>query len=123
MIIAAKVITAIVAIEHLLILVMEAFLWETLGAKVFKMTPEIAATTATLAKNQGLYNGFLAAGLIWALLIADAAWGRKVALFFLGCVVIAGIVGALTAKFSILFTQGLPALIGLVLWVMVKPSR
>ncbi len=120
MITAAKVVAGVVALQHVLIFIMESFLWRTLGARIFKMTPEVAETTATLALNQGVYNLFLAAGLAWALSIADAEWGRKVALFFLGCVVVAGIVGGLTAKFTILLTQGGPALLGLVLWFLVR---
>ena len=120
MYLAAKIVAGVVAVEHVLIFIMESFLWRTLGAQIFKMTPEFAETTSRLAVNQGVYNAFLAAGLVWALSIGDAEWMRKVALFFLGCVVVAGVVGGFTAKFSILFTQGLPALIGLTLWYFSK---
>ncbi|MBX7056870.1 MAG: DUF1304 domain-containing protein [Leptospirales bacterium] len=90
------------------------FLWqEPIGLKIFGTSPEQAASSAVLAMNQGLYNGFLAAGLFWAAyLIRRADLSRQVLLFFLGCVVVAGIFGAATAKFSILFTQALPAAIG-----------
>jgi putative membrane protein len=111
----AKIVIGVVAVEHIGILVMEMFLWTSLGVKVFKFTPEYAEQTTALAMNQGLYNGFLAAGLIWSLLAKDEALARKVALFFLGCVVVAGVFGGLTAKLSIILTQALPAAIGLAL--------
>ncbi len=117
---AAKIVAGFVAVEHVLILIMEMFLWRTLGAKIFKLTPEFAEQSANLAMNQGLYNGFLAAGLVWALLYKDANIARQIALFFLGCIVVAGVFGAATAKITILFTQGLPALIGFLLWYLVK---
>lgn len=99
--------TALVAVEHLGILILEMFFWNhPVGQRIFGMTPEVSAASATLAANQGLYNGFLAAGLIWGL-ISDR---RDVKLFFLGCIIVAGIFGGLTAKTSIMFTQGLPAL-------------
>ncbi len=108
----ATVFTAFVAVSHIGILVLEMFFWDhPVGQKIFSMTPEVSASSAVLAMNQGLYNGFLAAGLIWGLL----AKRRDVQLFFLSCVVIAGIFGAITAKTSILFTQGMPALIALLL--------
>ncbi|MCZ8155201.1 MAG: DUF1304 domain-containing protein [Leptospira sp.] len=117
---AALVMTGLVAIEHVLILILEMFLWQTeFGMKAFKLTPETAAITATLAKNQGLYNGFLAAGLFWALFfIRDQDQKYRTILFFLICIVIAAIFGSATAKFSILFTQGGPALIALVLTIL-----
>lgn len=106
----ATALTALVAIEHIGILVLEMFFWNhPVGQKIFNMTPEVAASSATLAMNQGLYNGFLAAGLFWGL-FTDR---RDVKIFFLACVVIAGVFGGLTAKTSILFTQALPALIAL----------
>lgn len=104
----ASVLTALVAIEHLGILVLEMFFWNhPVGQRIFGMTPEVSAASATLAANQGLYNGFLAAGLIWGLISTR----RDVKLFFLGCIVIAGIFGGITAKTSIVFSQALPALI------------
>jgi putative membrane protein len=110
----ANVLIAIVAIEHLLFLVLEMFLWTSpTGMRVFGTTPEFAANSAVLAANQGLYNGFLAAGLIWSLLRKDNADSIKI--FFLACVVIAGVFGGLTAKASILFVQGMPALAALLL--------
>ncbi len=117
---AALIMTGVVAFEHVFILVLEMFLWQTeFGMKVFKLTPETAATTATLAKNQGLYNGFLAAGLIWALFfIQDSSQKYQTIVFFLVCIVIAAIFGSATAKFSILFTQGGPAIIALLLTLL-----
>ncbi len=119
--IAAKVFATLVAVEHVFIMILEMFLWESpeWGLKIFKMTAEQAAISATLAFNQGLYNGFLAAGLFWALyFIADRAHAYKNTMFFLLCVIVAGIVGGATAKFSILFTQGGPALVALVLTLL-----
>lgn len=84
------------------------------GPKVFRSFPrELFGQTTALAQNQGLYNAFLAAGLVWALLIPDPVWQRHVAVFFLGCVAVAGVVGALTAERKILFVQTVPALLGL----------
>lgn len=108
----ANIFTSIVAISHVGILILEMFFWNhPIGQKIFSMTPEVAESSAVLAMNQGLYNGFLAAGLFWGLLRNRSDF--KV--FFLTCVVVAGIFGGLTAKTSILFTQGLPALIALIL--------
>ncbi len=106
---------AIIALEHLYILYMEMFAWETLGKKTFKgaLSNELFKPTKTLAANQGLYNGFLAAGLIWSLLISDMTWSKNIAIFFLACVIIAGIYGALTASKKIFFVQALPAIIAL----------
>ena len=106
----AKVLIGLVALSHLGFLVLEMFLWDhPIGRKVFRLTPELSAQTAALAANQGLYNGFLAAGLIWAL----GADRRDLKVFFLGCVIVAGIFGGLTAKTSILFVQALPAALAL----------
>ena len=111
---AADIAIALVAMLHLYFLVLEMLLWDKpLGLKVFGMTPEKAAITKSLALNQGLYNGFLAAGLIWGLLLGPA--GLAIKIFFLACVLIAGIVGALTASRKILFVQALPGLVALVL--------
>ena len=112
MTVAANLLTAVVAILHLGFLVLEMFLWNhPIGRKTFRMTKEVAESSATLAANQGLYNGFLAAGLIWGLVSGDFS----VKLFFLVCVLVAGIFGGLTAKRSILYIQALPALLGLLL--------
>jgi len=116
----AQILIVIVMIEHLYILWFEMFAWETKGKEVFKgaMPAELFKPTKGLAANQGLYNGFLAAGLAWSLLINDMVWQKNVALFFLGCVAIAGIYGGLTASKKILIVQALPALIAIafVLW-------
>ena len=125
MIIAAKIMAGLVAVEHIYILVLEMFLWEKpIGLRTFGMTAEQAATSAKLAMNQGLYNGFLAAGIFWALfLIKDANNARAVQLFFLGCVIVAGIFGGITAKTSILYTQGLPALIAFILTYLANRNQ
>ncbi|BDU20252.1 DUF1304 domain-containing protein [Dyella sp. GSA-30] len=110
--IAASIVIAIVALLHVYFLVLEMFLWDKpAGRRAFGLTAEFAAQSKTLAANQGLYNGFLAAGLVWAL----AAHRSDVAMFFLGCVLIAGIYGGFTASRKILYVQALPAAIGLVL--------
>lgn len=104
----ATVLVAFVALLHLGFLVLEMFLWNTpFGHRAFGLTPESAAATATLAANQGLYNGFLAAGLIWGLTAGEP--GRAIVVFFLGCVIVAGLYGGFTAKRSILWIQALPA--------------
>ena len=113
----ATALVAFVAIKHLYILVLEMFLWtKPAGLKAFGLTPEFAEQTAVLAANQGLYNGFLAAGLIWALYRKEA--GIPLRVFFLGCVIIAGVFGAITAKPSILYVQAAPALIALVVTLL-----
>lgn len=111
----SKILIAVVAAEHVYILYMEMFAWETLSKKTFKgaLKEELFKPTKGLAANQGLYNGFLAAGLIWSLLISDAAWSSNIALFFLGCVIIAGIYGAFSASRKIFFVQALPAILAL----------
>ena len=110
--IAASIVIAVVALLHIYFLVLEMFLWDKpAGRRAFGLTTEFAAQSKTLAANQGLYNGFLAAGLIWAL----AAQRSDVAMFFLGCVLIAGIYGGFTASRKILLIQALPAAIGLAL--------
>ncbi len=115
MIILAKILVAFVALEHLYILWIEMFAWETVGRKVFRSIPkELFPATKVFAANQGLYNGFLAAGLIWALLISDPEWWKNIAIFFLACVAVAGIYGAISAQKSIFYKQALPAIIALV---------
>jgi putative membrane protein len=112
MTILTDIVIAIVAILHLGFLILEMFLWNhPIGRKTFKMTKEMSQSSATLAANQGLYNGFLAAGLIWGLISGEFS----VKLFFLICVLIAGLFGGFTAKRSILYIQALPALLGLLL--------
>jgi len=112
--VAVNIVVLVVALLHVWILVLEMFLWDKpAGLRAFGLTPEAAARTKVLAANQGLYNGFLAAGLVWGLLAG--AGGTQVKLFFLSCVLIAGVYGAATASRRILFVQALPAAVGLVL--------
>lgn len=111
----AHIMIAIVAVEHIYILWIEMFAWTTKGKATFKSFPaELFEQTTSLAANQGLYNGFLAAGLIWSLLIGDPLWSKNVALFFLGCVIVAGLYGGFTASRSILIKQALPAIIAFI---------
>ena len=108
------VLVALVALLHIYILILEMFLWTTpRGHKAFGLTPEFAEQTRVLAANQGLYNGFLAAGLIWGLVhpIPEFAW--QVQMFFLACVAVAGIYGAATASRRILYIQTLPAVVAM----------
>lgn len=108
------VLIALIAALHVYIMVLEMFLWETPRArKAFGTTPEFAKASRVLAANQGLYNGFLAAGLIWALLLGLPGAGQGVALFFLACVLVAGVYGAATASRRILFFQAVPAALAL----------
>ncbi|MFL5321731.1 MAG: DUF1304 domain-containing protein [Myxococcaceae bacterium] len=110
----ANVFVGLVALLHVFFLVLEMFLWNTpRGHKTFQITPQFATESKTLAANQGLYNGFLAAGLVWALLLHDSAMAFQVKVFFLSCVIIAGIYGGITVKRTILFMQMLPAAIAL----------
>jgi putative membrane protein len=115
----AAVLVGLVAALHAYFLVLEMFLWRTpYGRKTFGTTAEYAESTAVLAANQGLYNGFLAAGLAWGLIAYGVAGGRPVLTFFLGCVVVAGVYGAATANKRILFVQALPAALALAaLWL------
>jgi putative membrane protein len=114
MMLAATVVIAFVALLHVYFLVLEMFLWDKpAGLRAFGQTRESAAATKVLAANQGLYNGFLAAGLIWGLWLGAEGFGVKV--FFLACVLVAGLYGAATASRKILYVQALPAAIGLVL--------
>ena len=120
--IAAKIFTGLVALEHIYILWLEMFAWENKGKETFNgsLAPEMFAPTKTLAANQGLYNGFLAAGLIWSFFISDVRWSNNVALFFLGCVIVAGLYGALTASRKIFFVQALPATIAITLVLIAR---
>lgn len=112
MAILSNLILAVVALLHLGFLVLEMFLWDRpFGRRTFNMTPEYSKASKSLAANQGLYNGFLAAGLTWGLVTGDLA----VKVFFLICVIVAGVFGGLTAKRSILYLQALPGLFGLIL--------
>nr|WP_108422807.1 DUF1304 domain-containing protein [Allomuricauda amoyensis] len=116
MLLIAKIVIAVVALLHFYFLWLEMFAWTTKAKKVFRKFPEdLFEPTKTLAANQGLYNGFLAAGLVWSIIIQDPKWQIYVALFFLGCVAVAGIYGALTASKKIFTVQALPALLGITL--------
>ncbi len=109
-----KIIIGLVAFLHCYFLWFEMFAWTTKGRKVFRgFPPELFEPTKPMAANQGLYNGFLAAGLIWTFFIEDPLWRTNIALFFLGCVAVAGIYGALSVEKKIFFIQALPALIGI----------
>ncbi|MBL9103974.1 MAG: DUF1304 domain-containing protein [Myxococcales bacterium] len=109
----SAILVGLIGALHVYFLVLEMFLWTTpRGMATFGTTPEFAQASATLAANQGLYNGFLAAGLFWGL-IAREDMQRPIRLFFLGCVLVAGLYGGATAKTTILFVQALPAALGL----------
>jgi putative membrane protein len=112
-----EIIMGLIVLEHMYFLWLEMFAWETKGKEVFKdsLPAELFKPTKVLAANQGLYNGFLAAGLIWALLIPDPHWRLYVSVFFLTCVIVAGIYGAVTAGRKIFFVQALPAIVALIL--------
>ena len=111
----------LVALVHGWFMALEMVLWNhPVGQRIFEMTPEFSASSAVLAANQGLYNGFLAVGLLWGLF----AGRRDVKVFFLTCIVIAGVYGGLTAKMTILYVQALPALVALLLVAFVRaPTR
>ncbi|MDB5632482.1 MAG: hypothetical protein JWR49_1337 [Tardiphaga sp.] len=119
MTIVGNILVALVAALHIYFLVLEMFLWtQPRGLKTFGNTPEKAEVTAVLAANQGLYNGFLAAGLIWGLLHSAPAFAFQIKAFFLLCVIIAGVYGAVTVSRKILFVQAVPAALALaVLWL------
>jgi putative membrane protein len=108
----AAVLVVAVAALHVYFLVLEMFLWATpMGRRTFRTTPEFAESTRTLAANQGLYNGFLAAGLIWGLIAYGVHTGRPILTFFLVCIVVAGVYGAATVSRRILLVQAVPALV------------
>jgi len=110
---------AVVAALHLGFLVLEMFLWKRpVGQRVFGLPRELMVASAALAANQGLYNGFIAAGLVWGLLAGPAGFAPKV--FFLSCVVVAGVFGAATAKRSILWVQGVPGALALLLVLLAR---
>ena len=107
---------AIIAALHTYFLWFEMFAWETTGARVFRGFPkDFYPQSKSMAANQGLYNGFLVAGLVWTFFISDPIWKYNIALFFLGCVAVAGIFGAITVSKKIFYVQGLPALIAIAL--------
>lgn len=110
MVVLSRILVALVALLHFGFLVLEMFLWTgTIGQRVFSMTPEFADQTAVLAANQGLYNGFIAVGLLWGAIRVS----RDFMIFFLLCVIVAGVYGGITAKMSILYIQAVPGLIAL----------
>lgn len=110
----SQLIVAFVALLHVYILWLEMFAWMTRGPKVFRsIPPDLFEKTKVMAANQGLYNGFLAAGLIWSLLISDVYWSENIALFFLICVAVAGVYGTATASKRILYVQTVPAVLGI----------
>lgn len=110
-----KIFIATIALLHFYFLILEMFFWtKPLGLKTFRMTQPQAETTATLAANQGLYNGFLSAGLIWALLHPSTLFATQIAAFFLFCVIVAGAYGAYSVNKRIFFIQGVPAILTLV---------
>src|ERR1700736_1281712 len=112
----ANILVALVAALHVYFLILEMFLWtKPLGLKTFRQSPEKAADSAVLAANQGLYNGFLAAGLVWGLVQGVPALAFQIKIFFLICVITAGIYGAVTVSRRILFVQAVPAAIALIL--------
>lgn len=116
MLLIAKLIIALVALLHCYFLWLEMFAWTTKARKVFRNFPQdLFEPTKAMAANQGLYNGFLAAGLFWSLIIEDSVWQINIALFFLSCVALAGIYGALSVSKKIFTIQALPALIAIVL--------
>lgn len=116
----ALLLVAIVMLSHVGFLVLEMFYWtDPVGHRIFETTPEFAAASKVLAANQGLYNGFLAAGLLWGLLSGR----RDVKAFFLACVIVAGVYGGLTANMSILYVQALPALAALLAVLAARPPR
>jgi putative membrane protein len=111
---AANILIALIALLHAYFLVLEMFLWDTpYGRRTFKLTPEFAAASKGLAANQGLYNGFLVAGLVWGLALGAA--GGDVKVFFLACVIVAGLFGGATVSKIVLFVQAIPALVALAL--------
>lgn len=115
----AQILIGLVALEHIYILWMEMFAWESVGKKTFKSLPdELFKPTKGLAANQGLYNGFLGAGLVWTFFISDILWKTNISVFFLSCIAIAGIYGAATADKKIFFVQALPAIIALIVLLL-----
>ena len=117
----SQIIIGCIAVLHIYILWLEMFAWTTSAKKVFKtIPPDMFEKTKVMAANQGLYNGFLAAGLLWSLVIADANWSFNVASFFLSCVFIAGLYGAATVSKRIYFVQSIPAIVGILSILLLK---
>jgi putative membrane protein len=107
-----QILIAVVALEHFFFMYFEMFAWTTMGKKMFRSLPEhLFQSTKAMAANQGLYNGFLAAGLVWTFFIEQPDWQRNIAVFFLSCVIIAGLYGAFTVSRKIFYAQALPAII------------
>lgn len=117
-----KILIGIIALEHFYILYIEMFVWETKGKQTFKgaLSEDLFKPTKGLAANQGLYNGFLAGGLIWTFFITDLLWSKNISIFFLSCITVAGIYGAMTLTRKIFFVQALPAIIALILVIITK---
>jgi putative membrane protein len=116
-----QILIAIIALEHLYFFWLESFAWTSKGPKVFShLSPDLFLKTKAMMANQGLYNSFLAAGLLWSLFIEDPNWSCYISMFFLGCVSIAGLVGAFTVSKKIFWIQAFPALISLLLLLMVR---
>ena len=115
----ANIAVGAVALLHVYFLVLEMFLWnKPFGRKTFRLTPEFAAASKSLAANQGLYNGFLAAGLAWGICLSAA--GYQIKLFFLACVIVAGVFGAITVNRKILWVQAVPGAVALALVIMTR---
>lgn len=115
----SQLLIGLVAFIHCYILWLEMFVWTTRAPKVFKtIAADQFEKTKTMAANQGLYNGFLAAGLLWSLLICDETWSKNVAVFFLSCVLVAGIYGAVTVSKRIFYVQAVPAIFGLLSFII-----
>lgn len=116
-----NIIIALVAGLHLYFLYFEMFAWTTKGPRIFRSFPkDLFPKTKAMAANQGLYNGFLAAGLVWTFFIRDDIWKDNIAVFFLSCVTVAGLYGAATVSSKIFYVQALPAIIGIVLVLLFK---
>ena len=116
---AGDILVGLVGLLHAWFLVLEMFLWDKpYGRKTFGLTPEYAAASKSLAANQGLYNGFLAAGLAWGLWLGSTATGTSIKIFFLGCVVVAGLYGGMTVSRKIYAVQALPGIVALLLIVL-----
>jgi putative membrane protein len=114
----AGIVIAIIALMHVWFLILEMLLWDKpTGLRAFGLTPEFAKQSKVLAANQGLYNGFLAAGLFWGLLL-DGSEGTHVKIFFLGCILVAGLYGGFTATRKVLWIQAAPAAVGLALLLL-----
>jgi len=110
----SQIIIAFIAFIHIYVLWLEMFVWTTRARKVFKtIAPDQFEKTKVMAANQGLYNGFLAAGLLWSLLISDETWSKNVAFFFASCVLVAGIYGAISVSKRIFYVQSVPAIFAL----------